>query len=295
MPTPSKTSAAAIVQAARDLIAEHGPDALTMQSVAHKVGVRGPSLYRHFSDRTALLEAVELTVVADLENVIKSAAPAKLDDKDALRAIATAFRNFARQSPAQYRLIFQLQSAGPAAEEARRNALQPAFDHLTSLLGDPGLAFVRARALTAFLHGFASMETGGAFRMGGTPVEHRWLESLFVAELGDLLVFQKMPSQDGDFLFGCVVLSCLFHAFSPFILTAERSLRFQLGRNKVMLTKAAWDLRFVYIALGRRGVDVNTSFAFRNSDPSVNGFCRKCDPGGNCPDSTPVSAVNPLI
>jgi len=39
-----------------------------------------------------------------------------------------------------------------------------------------------------------------------------------------------MPPQDGDLLFSGVMLSCFLHAFSV-ILTAERSLHFQLRRN----------------------------------------------------------------
>ena len=47
------------------------------------------------------------------------------------------------------------------------------------------------------------------------PVENRRLESHFVAELGNRLLFQQMPPQDGDLLFSCMVLPCPFHAFSP--------------------------------------------------------------------------------
>src|ERR1051325_1813846 len=46
-------------------------------------------------------------------------------------------------------------------------------------------------------------------------VEDRRLEAQFVTEFGYRLVLQEMPPQDGDLLLGCVMLSCLFHAFSP--------------------------------------------------------------------------------
>lgn len=168
MPTPPKTSTAGIIGAARDLITEHGLDSLTMQSVAERVGVRGPSLYKHFSDRAALLKAVELSVVADLETVLVAAAASeKLDDKDALRAVAGAFRRFAQQTPAQYKLLFQLRSGDAETQEAGRRALQPVLERLLSLLGNREQAFLRAQALTAFMHGFALMEAAGAFHLGG--------------------------------------------------------------------------------------------------------------------------------
>jgi hypothetical protein len=47
------------------------------------------------------------------------------------------------------------------------------------------------------------------------PVEDRWLQAQLLAELGDRFLAQQMPSQNGDFLAGGVVVPCLFHAFSP--------------------------------------------------------------------------------
>ncbi len=46
-------------------------------------------------------------------------------------------------------------------------------------------------------------------------VEHRRLQRQLVAELRDRLLVHEMPPQDGDLLFGCVLLSCFFHAFPP--------------------------------------------------------------------------------
>jgi hypothetical protein len=46
-------------------------------------------------------------------------------------------------------------------------------------------------------------------------VEHRWLQLQLVTELGDRLLFQQMPPQDGDLLFSGVMLSWFLHAFSP--------------------------------------------------------------------------------
>jgi AcrR family transcriptional regulator len=166
MPTPAKTSASEIVAAARDLIGERGLEALTMQAIAERVGVRGPSLYKHFADRAAVLLGVERSVAADLEAALTGAGRAR-DDGAALRAMANAYRRFARESPATYGLMFTLHSDDPEAEAARRQALRPALARLERYLGDAAAAFRRARALTAFLHGFVSMEAAGAFRMGG--------------------------------------------------------------------------------------------------------------------------------
>jgi hypothetical protein len=49
---------------------------------------------------------------------------------------------------------------------ARRAAVRPALEPLAALFGE-GRALSAARALTAFLHGFASIEQAGLFRLGG--------------------------------------------------------------------------------------------------------------------------------
>lgn len=185
MPTPAKTSHAEIISAARELIAEAGIDALTMQAVANRVGVRGPSLYKHFADRAALLSSVEQTVLADLEEALIAASSSR-DDKNALRAMAKAYRRFANESPARYALLFSLQSPDEATFASRRRALRPVLERLESYLGDLDLAFVRARILASFLHGFVSMEIAGAFRMGGD------IEAAFSSGISILLT---KPSQ----------------------------------------------------------------------------------------------------
>ena len=61
-------------------------------------------------------------------------------------------------------------------------------------------------------------------------LEHRGFQAQLIAQLGNPIPVQQMPSQNGDLFFSAVMLSFFFHA-SSVILTAERSLHFRLRRN----------------------------------------------------------------
>lgn len=166
MPAPPKTSDTQIVEAARSLLESKGRDGFSMNDVAAAVGVRAPSLYRRFEDRAAILEAVELSLLRDLERTLaKSMVPRR--PLETLRSQARAYRAFAKTNPNGYSLLFDVRSR--STEEgmrARAAALAPAMPAFKALVGQEN-ALLAARVLTPFLHGFVSMEIGEAFRLGG--------------------------------------------------------------------------------------------------------------------------------
>ena len=165
-PAQARTSADAIVAAARGLLEEGGLDAVTMQAVANRVGVRAPSLYKRVAGRPALIGAIAEDVVAELDGTLLAARTAS-DPAEAVRIASASYRSFARRSPAAYQLLFSrlLPQARPSAEA---NAAGAAGVLLIArrLAGDEH-ALETARLFTAFIHGFVSMELAGAFRLGG--------------------------------------------------------------------------------------------------------------------------------
>lgn len=167
MPTPAKTSPEQIVQIANDLVVAGGAEALTMGAVARAAGVRTPSLYKHFVDRQALLKAVELELLAELEGTLRRETSG---ETPALRlaSIAAAYRRFAKAAPHRYRAIYGGEVFNdPLLREAIASAARPLFEELLAA----GVAEARilplARTFTAFMHGFVLMEIGDAFRLGG--------------------------------------------------------------------------------------------------------------------------------
>ena len=171
-PSPARTSRVAIVAAARAVLEDDGLEAVTMVSVAERVGVRPPSLYKHVRDRSALLTAVVEDAAEELRAVLVAAAPSVPDDgTDApsrrIAALAAAYRTFARQSPRATALLFaDIAPAGGLGVEMIARVAAPVIEAAGALAG-PERALPAARVLTAFVHGFTSMELAGAFHLGG--------------------------------------------------------------------------------------------------------------------------------
>ncbi|MEY9835621.1 TetR/AcrR family transcriptional regulator [Streptacidiphilus sp. EB103A] len=155
MPTPEKTSLSAIVAAGRDVLEAGGQQGLTMRSVADRVGVRAPSLYKHVRDRAALQAAVAEATIDDLT--------ARLEATDgSLEELVHGYRRFARDRPEGFRLMMSTL----APPEALARAAGPVLRVSRQLAGEQD-ALEAARLITAWATGFIGMELSGAFRLGG--------------------------------------------------------------------------------------------------------------------------------
>ncbi|MGK2852386.1 MAG: TetR/AcrR family transcriptional regulator [Candidatus Limnocylindrales bacterium] len=165
-PAPARTSSGAIVAAARAILEADGLDAVTMQAVALRVGVRPPSLYKRVADRSALIRAVTDAITEDLARALRS--PLDVTDAaDQLRAIAHRYRAFVHANPQGYRLLFANLGPGMAPDPTTMASLGRPIVAATSRLVGEADALPAARTIVAWAHGFTSMESAGAFRLGG--------------------------------------------------------------------------------------------------------------------------------
>lgn len=157
-----------------------GADAVTMAAVAQAAGVKGPSLYKHFADREALLTAIEIAVLHELEAVlrqVKGRTP-----RQRIVAMARAYRAFAHAAPRRYGLVYRKNVADdPALAEACLFSAKPLFEVLEAAGLSPKRILPLSRTLVAFLHGFVTMEIAQAFRLGGS------LDEAFEAGLETIL------------------------------------------------------------------------------------------------------------
>jgi AcrR family transcriptional regulator len=97
-----------IVAAAVELLDEHGDEsAITLRSVARRVGIAAPSIYRHFPDQPAIMLAVVQQAYVELDERLQADLDAAGDDpRRRLFALATSYLEIAEQHPQRYRTMF---------------------------------------------------------------------------------------------------------------------------------------------------------------------------------------------
>jgi AcrR family transcriptional regulator len=143
-----------IVEAARELLEQEGPEALSMRRVADRLGIRAPSLYEHVPSKQALEAALMSAGFEESAELFESAVRGS---SEPLAALAAAYRDFARSHPHLYRLMTDRplpRDQLAAGVEAR--AARPVVE---AVGGDPA----RARAAWAFAHGMTILELNGRF------------------------------------------------------------------------------------------------------------------------------------
>ena len=163
-PEPLTPRARQIVAAAREILDDEGREAPTMRRIADRLGIRAPSLYKHFPDKQALEAAIISAAFEQqavlFENAIEGSA-------DPLAALASVYRAYARAHPDLYRLMTD--------QELRRDLLAPGAEARAGLpiYLATGKDADRARAAWAFAHGMALLELTNRFPPGA-DIDAAW-------------------------------------------------------------------------------------------------------------------------
>jgi len=98
-----------IIQAARDLMAQQGYEAMTMDDLATRAGISKPTLYQHFPSK----EAIAVRAVVDLVHLGREYIVNLEPDLPALEKLRRAFRRVIQEKFENGKLSF-----GPAARAA---------------------------------------------------------------------------------------------------------------------------------------------------------------------------------
>ncbi|WP_420033381.1 TetR/AcrR family transcriptional regulator [Streptomyces sp. cg28] len=159
--TPRATEIAA---EARALLEESGPDALTMRALADRLGIKAPSLYKHFPDKYA----VEAELVAQmLAESAEACEEAERTVPGSLPALMTAYRSWALAHPHLYRLATERPLPRHALPEGLED--RAAAPLMRACADDHDLA----RAAWAFAHGMVILELHGRFP-DGADLDEAW-------------------------------------------------------------------------------------------------------------------------
>jgi AcrR family transcriptional regulator len=148
--------AEAVVSAGAALADRVGIERLTVAGLATELGVRAPSLYAHVDGLDDLRQRIGARGAHELAEAIAAAAAGRAR-RDALDAVAGAYRNYAREHPGSY----------AALQPARGESAEAAVEVVIAVLHGYGLegdeAIHVARALRSALHGFVLLEAEGGF------------------------------------------------------------------------------------------------------------------------------------
>lgn len=157
-PTVRSSRAEGILAAARRLLEEEGAAALTMRRLATAVGLRAPSLYKHFPNKQAVEAALVEQGMLELGTALHCALSPG-GRRSAVRRLLDAYRAGALANPALYRLA----TAGPLPRHALAAGLEDwAGEPFFLATGDPW----RAQALFSFAHGMVVLELDDRFPEG---------------------------------------------------------------------------------------------------------------------------------
>jgi AcrR family transcriptional regulator len=155
-----------VVEAARQLLESDGPNALTMRALGDVLGIRAPSIYKHFPGKPA----VELAMVEDalvelgttLHRTVAGAARG-----EAVASLLVAYRTYALAHPNLYRLA----TSAPMARQDMVSGLEDwAGEPFYLATGEPH----QAQALWAFAHGMVILELDDRF-LPDSDLDRTWV------------------------------------------------------------------------------------------------------------------------
>ena len=162
-------SAERVVERAAQIVDEHGLEALSLSRLAADLGVAPPSLYKHVSGMGDLVRGVSVRAVDELADRL-AASVMGLAGRDALRALADAYRGFAHEHPGLYPMPQgPVAVSGGSLSPLRSSAAQRTVAIVAAALAGyriPDERVVDAVRMTrASLHGFVDIEVRGGFAM----------------------------------------------------------------------------------------------------------------------------------
>lgn len=181
-----------ILDAATQLLLDVGhAKAVSIRLLAERVGVTPPSIYLHFQDKDALLDAVCARYFEKLDEEMQRVSAMPADTVEVLRAQGLAYIRFATENPELYRIATMGEWKSNSNVDAA--LASSAFEHITAtvkaLMGEgvlaPGDPTGIALELWSAAHGVAALLIAKPHLPFGDPQEFadRVLRAVFSGQM----------------------------------------------------------------------------------------------------------------
>ena len=154
----------ALLEAARALAHEVGPDSITLREVARRAGVSHTAAYHHFADKNDLLRALAVQAFYDLSAIQATRIAAGADLATTLEGLTVDYLAFATDRRAEFSFMWRRELCMPDGEpDALKDAQLASQETVTAYLrtrvgldltADPDLATLAYWSLS---HGFATI------------------------------------------------------------------------------------------------------------------------------------------
>ena len=153
-----------VIVAAAEIADRDGLDALSLASVASRLGVRSPSLYNHVDGLAGLRRQLSMHASRMLTAEVADSAKG-LESAEALKAIAEQLRSFALRHPGLYDSFLPAPTPqeDPEVAAALAQPIAVVAAVLVEMGVDPATVISLIRALRAAVHGFVHLELRGGF------------------------------------------------------------------------------------------------------------------------------------
>jgi AcrR family transcriptional regulator len=159
-----------VVRAAAEIADEAGFANLTLGTVAERLGVRPPSLYKYVDGLADLQHRVAALAMTELGEIARDAA-AGLAGRDALAALAHALRGYVTAHPGRYTATIGAEFTGP--DDPLLKASTRVIELIGAVLrgyriGEPAIVHA-IRSVRCTLHGWAALQAANGFQWSGDP------------------------------------------------------------------------------------------------------------------------------
>ena len=166
-PSRASSTETSILEAARDLLAQGGIDALSMRAVAARVGVSATAIYNYFENKQALVQSVISSGFERFDGYLREAvADRPPGSAERLEALGEAYIRFALENREYFRVLFATHAELPRDIEELpegsgyalfRQSVVDAMDAGTIRRTDPDLVVLY---LWTLVHGLVTLLLG---------------------------------------------------------------------------------------------------------------------------------------